>query len=454
MKYLGSEIAIIGAGMAGIATAFYLSRNRSRSISLVDCRQPMSLTSSQSGDNYRNWWPHPVIVDFTNHSIDLMERIARNSGNILQMTRRGYALATRQENVDNLLWALSAGFGPANQKEVRIHESETAPNYIVPDSTDWALSPEGVDVLSNRDLIKFAFPYFDPAISHVVHVRRAGDIVGQQLGQYMLEYLRENGGALVRGEVCAVDHGSRYCLTINGDGETTKLTVDILVNAAGPFAGKIGGLLDVRLPITNVLQQKIAFPDTENVISRQMPFAADLDGRTLDWSDEERELLLSEDGTAWLGHHILGAIHCRPEGGEHSNWLKLGWAINQTPEEPRWEPDVDPHFPEIVLRGASGLNPNLKTYYGRFPSRMHHYGGYYTMTEENIPLIGPHGLDGAFLVGALSGFGSMSACAAGELCARWIDQKDLPDYANVLSLKRYDDPDLVEELAAAGKGIL
>ena len=46
------------------------------------------------------------------------------------------------------------------------------------------------------------------------------------------------------------------------------------------------------------------------------------------------------------------------------------------------------HFPEIVLRGAARLNPRLKQYYQGFPRDFTHYGGYYTMTEENWPLIG------------------------------------------------------------------
>ena len=52
------------------------------------------------------------------------------------------------------------------------------------------------------------------------------------------------------------------------------------------------------------------------------------------------------------------------------------------------------------------------------PDALRHYGGYYTMTDENWPLIGPMGTDGAYIVGALSGFGSMSACAAGQSMCR------------------------------------
>jgi len=71
------EVLVIGAGIAGIATAYYLcTRYKKASVLLVDSRPPMSFTSAQSGDNYRNWWPHPVMTAFTDHSIDLMEQLA------------------------------------------------------------------------------------------------------------------------------------------------------------------------------------------------------------------------------------------------------------------------------------------------------------------------------------------------------------------------------------------
>ena len=150
-----------------------------------------------------------------------------------------------------------------------------------------------------------------------------------------------------------------------------------------------------------------------------------------------------------------GAIHCRPDGGDDGSWIKLGWAFNETPAAATSTPALYDHFPEIVLRGAARLQPALKAYYGRLPRGTAHYGGWYTMTEENWPLIGPLDVDGAFVVGALSGFGTMAACAAGALCAAWIAGAEQPAHADPLSLRRYRDPALMKDLAAQGsKSIL
>jgi glycine/D-amino acid oxidase-like deaminating enzyme len=230
---------------------------------------------------------------------------------------------------------------------------------------------------------------------------------------------------------------------------------DVLVNATGPFFGVIADALGISLPVDNVLQQKIAFEDRAGAVPRNAPFAVDLDCQALDWTAKETALLADDPTTAWLTGAMPGGIHCRPDGGADGSWIKLGWAYNSRPQEPDRAPVLEPHFPEIVLRGATRLQPALKAYYGKLPRGYSHYGGYYTMTPENWPLIGPMGPPDAFMVGALSGFGTMAACGAGALCADWISGAALPSYAKSLGLERYDDVALMRLLAAQdSRGIL
>ena len=383
----------------------------------------MSYTTAQSGDNYRNWWPHPVMTAFTNDSLDELDRLAMDTGNIFNMQRGGYLLATRRADIADLLGALQEGVD--------------------------------VDVLTGRQL-KRRFPCFSADIRHVLHVRRAGSLDGQQLGMWMLEQVRAAGGRRIRAEVEAIDTDGDFSLHITG-GRSIK--AEVIVNAAGPFADRIAGMLGERLPLYNVFQQKVAFDDTRGAIPRDMPFAIDLDEKTLSWTEEERALLACDTETQWLTEAMPGGTHCRPEGGPSGSWVKLGWAYNATPSEPQQdlanEPLSDDRFPEIAMRGAAQFIPALLPYIDEPPTRYSHYGGYYTMTDENWPLVGPMDADGAFMVAALSGFGSMAACAAGKLCAAWVDGDELPDYGAVLSKARYDDRNLMADLRnAASRGIL
>lgn len=448
-----SDIVIIGAGIAGIATAYYLARDHGlNDILIVDQGGPMAFTSAQSGENYRNWWPHPAMVAWTDRSIDLLERIATESGNRINMNRRGYALATRRTEIDDLLAELGQGFAPG---DIRIHERGGGESYRPPLSADWQSAPAGVDILRDRDLIARTFPSYASDIKTVVHIRRGGDISGQQLGMHMLDDLRARGAVRLTGsveDIASVPEGFR--LSLRGMDGVEAVTCGRIVNAAGPFAGRVAAMLGEDLPVHNTFQQKIAFEDKARAVPRDLPFSIDLDPQMIDWTDEERDLLAADPSFGWLAEEMPGAIHCRPDGGDNGSWIKLGWAFNETPAEPTWEPPLNDQFPEIVLRGAARLQPALKHYYGQLPRNMHHYGGWYTMTEENWPLIGPMQSDGAFMVAALSGFGTMAACAAGELGAAWVAGGDLPDYAAGFSRARHDDAVLMDQLRRMSKGVL
>lgn len=448
-----ADVAVIGAGSIGIAVAYYLvKQHKIRNVTLIDPRDPMSLTSAQSGENYRNWWPHPVMRAFTDHGISLLEDVDRQCGGRLNMTRGGYALVTRRERPQDLIADLYRGYG-ANAAHVRMRES-ASPDYQPPLRSPWHTAPDGVDVLVDQDLIRSTFPSYALDVGTVIHIRRAGSFSAQQLGQYMLEQIRADGGRLIRAEVKSIGGRSPFSLELASDKGSSSLQAEVIVNAAGPFLRDIGAMLGEDIPVKCVYQQKIAFEDRELAIPRTMPFTIDLDEQKLAWSEEDRELLAGDPATRRLVEPMPGGIHCRPEGPAEGNWIKLGWAYNERASDPHGEDPLDPHFPDTVLRGASNLHPKLAAYIGRLPRGVRHYGGYYTMTEENWPLIGKMRTAGAFIAGALSGYGSMAACSTGALCAAWVVGQEVPDYAKSLTPDRYADETLMSELAFLGSGSL
>ena len=454
MQQHNCNVVIIGAGIAGIAVAYFLKEfSPETSVILLDSAEPMALTSAQSGENYRNWWPHPVMTAFTDRSIDLMEGIAQQSGHTIGMSRRGYVLSTRRDDTDDLLNELHYGYSKLADNTIRFHDKPGSSTYRPPEKPDWQLAPSGVDVISDQTLIQNTFPSYSQDIKTLVHIRRAGAIDAHALGTFMLSQFKAQGGLHLNIDVSAVTIADGFQIQDSNTG--LSVVAAQLVNAAGPFINEIAKMLGTLLPVTHTLQQKIAFDDKASAIPRDMPFSIDLDEQVIDWTEEEIELLSESPDHAWLTDEMPGAIHCRPEGGDNGSWLKLGWAFNNTASEPAREPLLMDSFPEIVLRGAARLNPSLKHYYGKLPRSLHHYGGYYTLTDENWPLIGPMQTEGAFVVGALSGFGTMAACAAGELCARQVLESDLPDYSSALSLQRYTDQALIGEIAALSqRGIL
>src|SRR5712692_956719 len=94
-----ADVVICGAGIAGIATAYQLTvKHGIKRVVLVDERAPLTLTSDKSTECYRNWWPGPgdAMVSLMNRSIDMLEELARESGNVFHLNRRGYLFATAQ----------------------------------------------------------------------------------------------------------------------------------------------------------------------------------------------------------------------------------------------------------------------------------------------------------------------------------------------------------------------
>lgn len=72
------KITICGAGIAGIATAYFIKEILPKAeLILIDKNQPLSFTSSVSGENFRDYWPHPCMQQLSSRSIDLMENLKR-----------------------------------------------------------------------------------------------------------------------------------------------------------------------------------------------------------------------------------------------------------------------------------------------------------------------------------------------------------------------------------------
>jgi glycine/D-amino acid oxidase-like deaminating enzyme len=444
-----AEVVICGAGIAGIAAAYHLAVRRGVGpVVLVDERPPLSLTSDKSTECYRNWWPGPgdAMVAVMNRSIDLLEELARESGNAFRMNRRGYLFATADpgraaEFVTAAEEAAALGAGPA-----RVHRS--AASDYEPAAPEGFESPiRGADVITDPGLIRRHFPYLAPDTVAVLHARRCGWFSGQQLGQYLLERCREKGVRLVEGRVERIlTAGGRVSgVEIAARGGALRMDAPRAVNAAGPFVKRVAALLGVELPVFCERHGKIAFLDPTGAVPRWSPLTIWADPLRLDWTPEERaELEASADHRYLLGELQAGA-HSRPEGEGESRWVLGIWTYDVAPVEPTFPIAFDPWYPEIVLRGMARMIPGLKPYLGRMP-RCVVDGGYYTKTRENRFLAGPLPVEGAYIIGALSGYGLMAANGAADLLADYIAERPLPRYAPAFHLDRYRDPEYVKRL--------
>ncbi|HKJ39160.1 MAG TPA: FAD-binding oxidoreductase [Anaerolineales bacterium] len=435
------DAIICGAGITGVSTAYYLSKAGVKNILLIDERPPLSFTSDRSTECYRNWWPDPEMAALMNRSIDLMELLSNESGNVFRMNRRGYLYITADKNKIADLKSASLRTSELGAGPFRIHSSESSA-YQPAHPEGFQDSPTGADLLIGTELIREYFPYITDKAVAALHVRRAGWLSAQQLGMYLLETGRSHGVRFEAGKITGVDAAGDHVQGVRlSSGE--RIQSPIFINAAGPFLKDVGKLLGVELPVHTELHLKAVIKDALGVVGRDAPLLIWNDKQTLPWSDEEREGLAEDEETRWLTETFPSGVHTRPEGG--GNDILMLWEYQTKLMEPADSPAMDEQYPEIALRGLATMLPRMKEYFNKMP-RPQLDGGFYTRTRENRPLVGPMGVDGAYMVGAVSGYGIMSACGVGDLLARHITKSKLPDYSSAFELSRYDDPAYQEKL--------
>jgi len=440
-----ADVVVCGAGIAGISAAYHLSAvRRGGRVLLVDERPPLSLTSDKSTECYRNWWPGPgdAMVRLMNRSIDLLDEWARESGNRFHLNRRGYLFATADPVRVDQLHAAGAEAEALGAGRLRVHRGQAGdPPYAPSPAAGFEGQPDGADLITDPETIRRHFPYLAPDTVAVMHPRRCGWFSAQQLGAMLFERALAAGAERVEARLAAVEvrGGQVRAVRLEGRAGSELVETERLVLAAGPLLREAASLLGLDLPVFAEWHAKVAMADPLRVVPREAPLLIWTDPQALEWSAEERAELVAA-GAHRLLEVFPPGVHARPEGPDDSPILLILWTYHTEPREPVFPGPVDPMYPEIALRGLARMVPGLKAYVGRAPRPVVD-GGYYLKTRENRPLIGPLAVAGAYVLGALSGYGLMASPAAGELLASYVTGDPVPPFARALRLERYDDPE-------------
>ncbi len=430
------SVVIAGAGIAGLSVAYHLAvRHGVEDVIVCDPLPPLTLTSDKSTECYRNWWPQPAMVGLMNRSIDLLDELAAASGNIFNMNRRGYVYFTADPEHLEVIESQSRATARTAGGGLRIHRMLEGPDPCEA-ARGWHRQKLGVDLVLDPDLLQRLFPYVAEDTTGALHVRRAGWLSAQQLGAWLLQESRSAGVRYVRHAVVEVHTATGKVAGVTLD-DGSRIDAGVFVDAAGPAVGDVAGLLGEDLPVHAELHLKVAFKDHRGVVPRDAPLLIWDDPQSIPWDDEESADL--RDTEPDLLGMLPAGCHLRPEGGEASPWVLGLWEFRRRVMTPTFPVPIDPMQAEVVLRGLSRMIPELGVYSQHMPSTVVD-GGYYLKTPENLPLIGPLRTPGAFVVGALSGFGIMASQASGELMALHITGGRLPGYADAFRLERYDDP--------------
>jgi len=180
----------------------------------------------------------------------------------------------------------------------------------------------------------------------------------------------------------------------------------MVINAAGPWAGQVGQMAGVHIPITPIRRQMFTTNPLKD-IPQDFPFVIDF----------SKSLYFHREG----------------EG------LLIGMS-NQN-EKPGFDQNVDDDFELVNLETAIERMPLLER-----ASRASHWAGLYEVTPDAHPIYGKTNVDGFLMCGGFSGHGFMHGPISGKLMTEYIlDGAFSTVDVSALDLARFDEGRLIKE---------
>ncbi len=366
-----ADAVVIGGGIVGTATAFWLSKS-GLDVILVDMRDGLStLTTTASVECFRAQFTEPSMAALAKQSIEIFENfgeIVGIPGYDISLHQQGYLFMTDDpEMTKNLEAAVS-----------RYHE----------------LGVTDAELVTGEE-VRSRFPFVSPTVVAATFRQRDGWLSTHEMTQGFAKGCDARFFIETRATEVLVD-GKGICGIETTRGRINTTTV---VNAGGPFAGEIGRMVGIELPLNTVRRQKV-FVAPSPMIPQNAPFTVDL-----------------VNGAYW-----------RPEVGG----ALLGWV---DPDEPASEPSenvkADWDFSAIVLDKVARLSP----FWGEVSQGLKKRdvmasAGYYVYTPDDQPLIGPVDEVPGFYLNCGYWAGVMLSPAAGkwvaDLATGKMDQKENP----------------------------
>ena len=349
-----AEVIIIGGGVMGVSTAYHLALKGCRDILLLE-REPffgMQATGKCAG-GIRYQFGTEINVRLSQLSLPMLDRFEEELGQPIDLRYCGY------------LFLLTSA------EDVAVFRENVAMQHRLGVETEW-LTPEEIgERVPLLDL--------DGVLAGTFH---AGDGLADPNGvvQGYVSGARRLGARLLN-DVTVTDiltEGGRVRGVVTDQGE---VAAPVVVNAAGPWAGEVGRMAGVDIPIEPVRRQIVVTGPLPG-IPDDFPFVIDF-ARSLYFHREGRGLLTGMSN----------------------------------PDEPvGFDQSVDTDWELTHLEAAMERLPVLEQ-----ATLASHWAGLYENSPDAHPILGriPE-LEGFYCIGGFSGHGFQHGPACGLLLAEEI----------------------------------
>lgn len=374
-----ADIVIIGGGVMGASTLYHLASRGQKNVILLEKDEFFGQgATGRCAGGVRYQFSTEINVRLSLESLPMLERFKEEIGQQIDYRQCGYLIVCTDEED-----------APTFKRNVELQNSLGV-------GTQWLDSDEireKIPLFRFDDAIGATFNQKDGLVDPNSVV--AGYIsAAARLGGISFNYVDVTGVRVDAGRVSGVETNKGYIAT------------PMVVNAAGPWAGLVGGMAGVEIPITSLRRQMFTTTPLPE-IPADLPFVID----------------------------FAQSLYFHREG----DGLLIGMS---NPEERHgFDQNVDEEFELANLEAAIERLPVVEK-----AGMVSHWAGLYEVTPDAHPFFGKTPLDGFLVVGGFSGHGFMHGPVSGKLMSELIlDGKFNTLDVSMLGLSRFKEGRLIQE---------
>ncbi|MCS7282694.1 MAG: FAD-binding oxidoreductase [Anaerolineae bacterium] len=375
-----ADVVIIGGGVMGTSTAYHLARKGCKNVLLLERESFFGVQSTgKCAGGIRYQFGTEINVRISLLSLPMLDRFEEELGQPIDLRYCGYLfLLTREEDVE------------AFRRNVQMQRQLGV-------MTEW-LEPE--DIARMVPLINL-----EGVLAGTFHARDGLADPNSVVQGYVSGARRLGARLLTDVEVTGIKvAGGRVQGVVTPKGE---VSAPVVVNAAGPWAGEVGKMAGIDIPIVPIRRQIVVTGPLPEV-PPDFPFVVDF-AQSLYFHREGRGILTG---------------------------------MSNPNEKPGFDQSVDEEWELIHLEAAMKRMPLLEK-----ATLASHWAGLYEVSPDAHPILGrvPE-LEGFYIIGGFSGHGFMHGPASGLLLAEEIlDGKAHTLDISSLSITRFREGKLIRE---------
>lgn len=374
-----SDIIIIGGGVMGASAAYHLAKCGMKNIVLLEKEEFFGTgATGRCAGGVRYQFSTEINVKLSLESLPMIERFKEEIGQDVNYRKCGYLLiATDEKDAAKFM------------HNVELQNSLGVQTQLL----------SGDEVRARLPLMQF-----DDAIAGTFNQEDGIVDPNSVVAGYIGAAQKMGVKALTRAEVTGI--------RVSGDQveavETTQgvIPTRVILNAAGPWAGQIGKMAGVQIPIVPIRRQMFTTNPLKE-IPEDFPFVIDF-GQSLYFHREGDGLLIG---------------------------------MSNQDEKPGFDQNIDEEFEFVNLEAAIERMPLLER-----ASRASHWAGLYEVTPDAHPILGGSNIKGFTICAGFSGHGFMHGPVAGKLMSEYIlNAKFSTLDVSMLDLRRFEEGRLIKE---------